>query len=170
MQPSWTPRRIGFCSKQARSGIKSAVPSKPAAQSSIPIKCPSCTRWLPRNGGHHICIVPTENEVMGHLTGDLRNAWLKLREVAASLGEQRIYASAKAVMFSRSSCYFFTRPKKASLELCIFLAGELDHPGIKSRKPVSKQKIAHTVLIQHEDQIEAPLTEWLQVAWQQTPP
>jgi hypothetical protein len=46
----------------------------------------------------------------------------------------------------------------------------VDHPTIKSSKPVSKQKIAHTVLVQHEDQIEAPLTEWLQMAWQQTPP
>ncbi len=106
---------------------------------------------------------------MSHLTGELRDAWVKLREVSAGLGEQRIYASAKAVMFSRSSCYFFARPKKASLELCIFLAGELDHPIIKSSKPVSKQKLAHTVLVHHEDQIEAPLTEWIQAAWEQVP-
>ena len=143
--------------------------SRSAKTSTIPLKCPHCSRWLPRDHRDHVCVPPTEQEVMGHLTGDLLDTWRKLREFAAGLGEQRIYASAKAVMFSRSGCYFFARPRKSSLELCIFLPEEVHHPAVQSRKPVSKHKIAHTVLVYHEDQIEAPLTEWLEAAWRQTP-
>ena len=45
-----------------------------------------------------------------------------MRETAVDFGDQRIYASHDSIMFSRKSCYFFVRPKKSHLEVCVFLS------------------------------------------------
>lgn len=131
-----------------------------------PLRCPKCKRWLSQKSQYHLCSEPTEQEVMGHLEDDLLDAWKKLRDFACELGEQRIYASANAVMFSRDVCYLFVKPKKAALELCFFLPAGLDHAWVKSVKPVSKTKFAHVVLVRHEDEICGPLTGWIVAAWE----
>lgn len=122
------------------------MPSKPRAKAASP--------------------APTEQDVVGHLDGDLLDAWQKLRAAAMELGPQRVYASAKAVMFARSTCYLFVRTRRAALELCLFLPQELAHPMVKRVQAVSKRKFAHTLLVQHEDQVEAPLTDWMSAAWE----
>ena len=87
-----------------------------------------------------------------------------MRETAVSFGEQRIYASHKSIMFSRRSCYFFVRPKRNSLELCVFLGHELKAPQVFDR--ASKSKIAHIIQIRHRDEVEAPVTDWLREAYE----
>ncbi|MCX6602287.1 MAG: hypothetical protein NTV52_01690 [Acidobacteria bacterium] len=82
-----------------------------AKESLIPIRCPHCKRWLSRSSEEHFCREATEAEVVGHLEGDLLDVWRKLRETALELGPQRVYASAKAVMFARSVCYFFVKTR-----------------------------------------------------------
>jgi len=103
---------------------------------------------------------------MGELPEDLAEAWERLREFASELGPQRIYASGKAVMFARRVCYCFVRAKKAALELCLFLPEEVTHPWIHGVKAASKTKFAHSVRLQHADQVGAPLTDWLRRAWE----
>ncbi|MBC7926988.1 MAG: hypothetical protein H7039_15170 [Bryobacteraceae bacterium] len=109
---------------------------------------------------------PTEQEVVGHLENELLDAWLKLRSFAIDLGPQKVHASAKAVMFSRSVCYLFVRTRKASLEICFFLPEKIAAPDFKSIQKVSKVKYAYTILVVHEDQIARPLTDWIEMAWE----
>lgn len=96
---------------------------------------------------------------------DFFDAWTKLRDFTESLGEQRIYTSAKAIMFSRRVCHAFVRPKKSYLELCFFLDHPLKNAGVKVQK-LSKVKYAHTFRLVHSDQVEEPLTDWLRQAFQ----
>jgi Domain of unknown function (DUF5655) len=99
------------------------------------------------------------------LSDDLREAWERLRETAAELGEQRIYASHHSIMFSRTSCYFFVRPKTKFLEVCVFLGRAVNAPIIRRTDRASKTKIAHTLHIRHRDEVEAPITDWLREAY-----
>lgn len=62
----------------------------------------------------------SETDVVRDLNEDFADAWPKLREFAAQLGDQRIYASQKAIMFARKTCYLFVRPNKRFLEICFF--------------------------------------------------
>ena len=62
-------------------------------------------------------------------------------------GDQRIYASHKSIMFSRKSCYFFVRPKKNFLELCVFLGRTLKAPQVRRSDRVSKSKVYHIIHI-----------------------
>jgi hypothetical protein len=69
-------------------------------------------------------------------------------------------------MFSRKSCYFFVRPKKSFLEVCLFLGRTLKVPQVRRAEPASKAKIAHLFQIRHRDEVEAPFTDWLQEAYE----
>ena len=88
-------------------------------------ECYHCKQWV-EEGEAHDCWTTTEAALTKDLSEELRDAWERLRETAADLGEQRIYASHNSIMFSRKSCYFFVRPKKNFLEVCIFLPRALE--------------------------------------------
>jgi len=103
------------------------------------------------------------------LEEEFKDAWLKLREFGASLGEQKIYASGRAIMFSKKVCYFFVRPKKTYLEVVVFLQKKTSPDIFKSVKPVSKTKLAHTFRLVHSDQVEGALTEAIHQAFDEVP-
>ena len=128
-------------------------------------ECYHCKQWV-EDGEEHDCWTTTEAALTQELSDDLRDAWERLRETAVSFGDQRIYASHKAIMFSRKSCYFFVRPKRNFLELCVFLGRTLKAPQVRRSDSASKFKMYHIIQIKHRDEIEAPITEWLQEAYE----
>ena len=111
----------------------------------------------------------SENVLVDPLNEDLKDAWLKLRDFGQSLGDQRVYASGRAIMFSKKVCYFFVRPKKTYLEVVVFLTGKKLQEGFKSVAPASKTKFAHTFKLVHADQIEGALTDAITKAFNETP-
>jgi hypothetical protein len=127
--------------------------------------CHYCKQWI-EDGEQHDCWTTTEATLTQDLSDDLLEAWERLRETAVSFGEQRIYASHKSIMFSRNSCYFFVRPKKNFLEVCVFLGHKLEAPQVRRLGRASKSKVYHIIHIKHRDEVEAPITEWLQEAYE----
>ena len=127
-------------------------------------ECYHCKQWV-EEGEAHDCWTTTEAALTRDLSEDLQDAWDRLREAAVALGEQRIYASHSSIMFSRKSCHFFVRPKKSFLELCVFLGRPLNAPQVRRVDRVSKSKVAHLIHIRHRDEVEAPLTDWMQEAY-----
>lgn len=128
-------------------------------------ECYHCKQWV-EEGKAHDCWTTTEAALTQDLSEDLREAWERLRETAVSFGDQRIYASHKSIMFSRKSCYFFVRPKKSFLEVCVFLGRPLKVPQVRRAVSASKARIANIVPIRHRDEVEAPFTDWLQEAYE----
>ena len=94
----------------------------------------------------------SESYLTDNLEEDLKEAWLKIREFGESLGEQRIYASGRAIMFSKKVCYFFVRPQKSYLEVVIFL----------------KTKNSHTFRLLHADQVDGELVSAITDAYNET--
>ena len=128
-------------------------------------ECYHCKQWI-EDGEEHDCWTTSETALTQDLSDDLRDAWERLRETEVSFGDQRIYASHKSIMFSRESCYFFVRPKKNFLELCVFLGRTLKAPQVRRADRASKSKIFHIIHIRHRDEVEAPITDWLQEAYE----
>jgi len=91
-------------------------------------ECYHCKQWV-EPGEAHDCWTTTESALTADLSDDLREAWERLRDTAADFGGQRIYASHNAIMFSRTSCYFFVRPRKTFLEVCVFLGRTVKRRG-----------------------------------------
>jgi hypothetical protein len=111
-------------------------------------ECHYCKQWI-EEGQEHDCWTTTEAALTQELTDDLLDAWERLRETAVSFGDQRIYASHKSIMFSRKSCYFFVRPKRNFLELCVFLSRTLKTPQVRRSDRASKSKVYHIIHIRH---------------------
>ena len=127
-------------------------------------ECYHCKEWVTA-GEPHDCWTTTEAALTRDLPEDLHEAWERLREVGASLGDQRIYASHNSIMFARRSCYFFVRPKKSFLEVCVFADRALTGPQVRRSTRTSKTKVANILQIRHPDEVEAPVTGWLQDAY-----
>jgi Domain of unknown function (DUF5655) len=128
-------------------------------------ECYHCKQWI-EEGEAHDCWTTTEAALTRDLPEDLQDAWERLRETAVSFGDQRIYASHKSIMFSRKSCYFFVRPKRNFLELCVFLARGLKAPQVRRVDRASKAKVVNFIHITHRDQVEPPITDWLREAYE----
>ena len=126
--------------------------------------CHHCKQWI-EPGEAHDCWTTTEEALTEELSEDLRDAWERVRETAAAYGEQRIYASHHCIMFARRTAYFFVRPKRSYLELCLFLGHTVQSPQIRSVKRVSSTRLAHIVQVRHRDEVEAPLTDWMAEAY-----
>jgi len=128
-------------------------------------ECHHCKQWI-EDGEKHDCWTTTEAALTQDLAEDLRDAWERLRETAVTFGDQRIYASGTCIMFSRESCYFFVRPKRSCLEVCLFLGRELKAPQVRRADRKSKSKVANILKISHRDEVEPPITDWLQEAYE----
>ena len=127
-------------------------------------ECHHCKQWV-EEGEAHDCWTTSEAALTQDLSKDLHDAWERLRETASAFGEQRIYASHRSIMFSRVSCYFFVRPQRTLLELCVFLGRTVHAPQVRRVVRVSKVKVAHSIQIRHRDEVEAPITDWLEEAY-----
>lgn len=127
-------------------------------------ECYHCKQWV-EAGEEHDCWTTTERALTQDLSDELQDAYQRLREAAVEFGEQRVYASGSCIMFSRTSCYFFVRPKRNWLELAVFLNRPLTSPLVTRAEPKSKVKTANLIRITHRDEVEAPLTEWLREAY-----
>ena len=127
--------------------------------------CYHCKQWVD-DGEAHDCWTTTEAALTRDLTDELRDAWERLRDTAAEFGDQRIYASHHSIMFSRKSCYFFVRPKKSFLEVCVFLDRPVRAPQVRRVDRASASKLAHFLRITHRDEVERPITDWLKAAYE----
>ena len=131
-------------------------------------ECYHCHALI-EEGEEHDCWTTTERALTSELSEELMDAWERVRETASDFGEQRIYASHHCIMFSRKVCYFFVRPKKKVLELCIFLGRKIQSPLVRKTMQSSAHKVAHLIHITHRDQVEPPLTDWLREAFDTSP-
>jgi hypothetical protein len=127
-------------------------------------ECYHCKQWVDE-GATHDCWTTTEQALTQDLPEDLREAWARLREAAAALGQQRIYASHHSIMFARKTCYAFVRPKRSFLELVIFLGRTVRSAKVRRAARSSKTRVYHVVPIRHRDEVEAPITDWLAEAY-----
>jgi len=127
-------------------------------------ECHHCNQWI-EEGEAHDCWTTTEAALTEDLSEDLRDAWERLRETAVAFGDQRIYASGTAIMFSRESCYLFVRPRRSFLQVCVFLGRAVRAPQVRRVERKSTSKLVNIIHIRHRDEVERPITDWLQEAY-----
>ena len=128
-------------------------------------ECYHCKQWI-EEGEAHDCWTTTEAALTQDLSEDLQDAWERLRETAVDFGDQRIYASHKSIMFSRKSCYFFVRPKKKLPRGLRVPRPRAEGSAGTAGRRASKSKVVHFIHIKHRDEVEPPITDWLQEAYE----
>jgi hypothetical protein len=128
-------------------------------------ECYHCHQWI-EEGEAHDCWTTTEAALTDDLSEDLKDAWERIRETAIEFGDQRIYASGTAIMFSRESCYFFVRPRRSFLQVCVFLGRTVRAAQVQRVERKSASKLVHIIHIKHRDEVEPPITHWLREAYE----
>lgn len=164
MKKTKSKKKLGSTSKtksKLRAKVKTSI--KPKAKSRT--KSKSKPKTYEHHPDHYN---KSEPYLIDPLAEELKDAWFKIRSFGESLGAQTIYASGRAIMFSRKVCYFFVRPKKSYLEVVIFLNEQHPNESFKV-KAVSKTKFSHTFKLVHSDQVEGILTDAVRLAYQSTP-
>ena len=144
-----------------------AGPAAPKPKAKAGHECYHCKQWV-GTGEAHDCWTTTAAALTEGLSEDLQDAWERIHETAAAFGEQRVYASHNSIMFARKSCYFFVRPKKTFLEVCVFLGRTVKSPIVRRADNASKTKVVHVIRVVHRDEVEPPLTDWLREAYELT--
>src|SRR5712692_10767971 len=119
------PQSDAFEARVSRPDIRAHYNSRMAGR-----ECHHCKQWI-EEGEAHDCWTTTEAALTGDLSEDLRDAWERLRETAVAFGDQRIYASGTAIMFSRESCCLFVRPRRSFLQVCVFLGRAVRAPQVR---------------------------------------
>jgi hypothetical protein len=127
-------------------------------------QCYHCKQWVDE-GEPHDCWTTTESALTSGLSEDLQDAYARLRETALEFGDQRVYASHNSIMFARKACYFFVRPKRHFLEVCVFLGRIVKAPQVRRAVATSKTKAAHVLHVRHRDEVEPPITDWIHEAY-----
>jgi Domain of unknown function (DUF5655) len=155
--------------EKIRKKANTAKRPNPAARSTSAAKIPADAKNIKGSVTLHLEAQKgrafTEAELVDNLNEDLRDAWKKLRAFAAELGPQRIYASALSIMFARKVCYFYARPRKTFIEVWIFLPRKIE--GLTAMHgPTKKVRYCNLFKLIHADQVEAPLTDWIQEAFE----
>src|SRR5262249_12500821 len=92
--------------------------------------------------------------------------WERIRQTAVEFGDQRIYASGTAIMFSRKTCYFFVRPRRSHLQVCVFLGRAIRAPQVRRVERTSTTTFVNVLHITHRDEVESPITDWLREAYE----
>lgn len=154
--------------KKARKKVskKVATVTRKKVRQVVYFKCPQCSTFMKKSqASTHVCRPLQDGDLREICEPEIHEAWLKLKNLALELGEQRHYSSTKALMFSKSRCYMFVRPKKNRLELSLFLNRKLDSELVKKILEPSGNRFCHVIHITHEDLIEYPLTEWISEAY-----
>lgn len=162
--PGWLVHRKSSSDSGVSTLIRCLPPEFGDNQGMAGPVCYHCKQTI-KEGEEHDCWTTTEAALTRDLSGDLQEAWERLRETAVAFGDQRIYASHKSIMFSRDSCYFFVRPKRNFLELCVFLGRAVNAPQVRRVDRASKSKMVHVIHIKHRDEVETPITDWLREAY-----
>lgn len=108
----------------------------------------------------------TEDSLTKNISDDVMDAWLRLKETALSFGEQSLTFSDKAILFTRKGCYLSVRPQKSYLGISFFLGRKVESPIVRETLAPARGTVEHTLRINHQDQIGAPLIQWLKEAYE----
>jgi hypothetical protein len=92
--------------------------------------------------------------------------WTSFPPPSTPYWESAFSISNRTGTFSRKSRYFFVRPKRNYLEVCVFLGRAIKAAQIQRVDRASKTKLVHFIRIRHRDEVEAPITDWLQEAYE----
>ena len=127
-------------------------------------ECFHCKQWV-EEGEAHDCWTTTEAALTKGLSEDLRDAWMRLRDTAADFGEQRIYASHNSIMFSRGPATSSCGRRRAFSRCACSCRGPSRRRRCAEPSRVPKVKFANLIQIRHRDEVEAPVTDWLEEAY-----
>lgn len=124
--------------------------------------CPKCNRSFRNTNQNHSCILISKENLFVKRPAALKSLYDKIVSVVKDLGEYREETVLPDVIFFKTKATFLAvKVKKDHLEVEFFLDHHEDDPSIAKWLQTSKNRFAHVVKIDSEEEINRQLKEWM---------
>jgi hypothetical protein len=128
--------------------------------------CPKCRRSFKAPNQSHSCEVTSPDHHFSRKPPIIRAIFEKIISIVEDCGPVNVSFVKNAIIISAKSTFLAIKPKKSYVDIEFLLNEEiLDFPIHKTVR-VSRNKVAHFIKIESPEEVEGPVTSWLQRAYQ----
>ena len=127
--------------------------------------CPDCGRAFKHKNQAHSCFKIKPEDFFINKSPMIFDLYQKLKRKVEKFGDIKIHASRSMINFTGGGTFMVVRPKNKWLEIEFLSDVEIDKPPVYKLFRFSKNKVAHYVRIESEDDITKNLQELLKRAY-----
>ena len=127
--------------------------------------CPNCQRKFKHTNQDHSCAVTAIESHFFNTEPHVIVAFEKLVQVVNDLGPHEVSSVKHAILFTASTHFLAVKPKRKWLDIEFVLPFPVEGFPIYKTVRASKQKWAHFVRLESEDEVDERLAEWLREAY-----
>ncbi|HBS87953.1 MAG: hypothetical protein A2W91_10450 [Bacteroidetes bacterium GWF2_38_335] len=96
---------------------------------------------------------------------NVRKIFDKLLEKVMGIGPVNVYAVKSAIFLKTSSSFLEIKVRKKFVEINFCLGREVNEFPVSKFQRLSKNRVAHTIHIDHPDEIDKQMITWLKEAY-----
>ena len=131
----------------------------------MPWTCPNCVRTFKNTNQWHSCVDKILDEHFFNKEPGVRTTYDRLESTLKTFGKFQVSPVINAILFSSESTFLAVKPKNKWLDLEFVLDYQADEFPIHKCVQVSKTRYAHFVRIQHPEEVDEQLIEWIKKAY-----
>ena len=127
----------------------------------MPWKCPNCGRDFKNPHQAHSCWKVDVEEHFENKNPNVYATFERLMEKVKTLGAVRVHSVKHAVMVRSTTTFLAIKPKKSYLSIEFLLPTEVTDFRIHKTFRVSKNRVAHFVILEKPEEVNSNLLKWL---------
>ena len=127
--------------------------------------CPKCDRIFQKQNQSHICVKKDVGELFVERPDELVLAWDKLHQILIGWKPHAYAATTKSIVYTSKKAWLIIKPHKNFLDVKFYHSQE-QNSSIIRRKTDYKNKFAHHIKLEHEDQLNEELIKLLRTAFE----
>lgn len=127
-------------------------------------QCPDCGRKFKNRNQDHSCFVVPVSDHLNGKSANVVSAYRKLEDFVKSLPGVTVIPVKGAILFQAGSNFLAVKPKKTRLDIEFVLPEPSDVFPVYKVVQATKTKWAHFVSLEHPEEVDSQLKEWLRAA------
>lgn len=128
--------------------------------------CPKCGREFKRKDQQHTCSLISKEMLFAKRSPALKFLYERIVRQIRKLGEYRVETVKPDVIFFKTkSTFLAVKVKKDHLDVEFFLDHVEDRPPVSKYLQTSKNRVAHVVPVDHQDEINDQLVNWIKTSY-----
>lgn len=128
--------------------------------------CPECKRKFRTTNQSHSCMLADLDMHFRNKPEELRATYGKLLAVTQTFGPYDINVVQSAIFLKTKSTYVEVKTRKTHLIIMFFLGREVTDFPMSRAVRMSKNKVAHELLLQAPDDIDEQVIGWLKESYE----
>jgi hypothetical protein len=129
--------------------------------------CPKCGRTFKRKDQQHTCTLISKESLFAKRPSELKNLYNMIVKELKTFGTYREETVKPDVIFFKTKSTFLAiKVKKDHLDIEFFLDHLEDVPPVSKYLQTSKNRVAHVVPVDKEEEINGQLIAWMKNSYQ----